>query len=288
MPIMPQPNPDHFGGARVKAKRRSFMAQMGHTAVLNFALEDANGNPIDLTAFGFAPGATEGSSEPKPDVKVTIVEHVSRAGPTVYADVVNGTTGQVSVTIPASLTGNSGIWLMIFSLQTTGGDTLFAGDAYLAINPGAGESCSGPGIPAIPEIRMFLRDYAQENELLDAVDFDVSEMAFAASMCINEWNEIPPPDGPRYTTESFPFRYHWLLGIVSKLFRIADEHYTRNSLKYDAGGKSLDDKNRAMDYRQKASLAQQEWTAFIRERKMIASVNAGYAEIGGYLTPYFG
>lgn len=288
MPISAQPNPDHFGGARVKTKRRSFMAQMGHTTTLNFPLEDGNGNPIDLTAFGFASGATEGASEPKPDVKVTIAEHVSREGAIVYADVVNGSTGQISVTIPANLMGRSGIWLMVFSIQTASGDTLFAGDAYLAINPNPGESCSGPGIPAIPEIRMFLRDYAQENELLDAVDFDVSEMAFAAGMCVNEWNEIPPPDGPRYTTESFPYRYHWLLGIVSKLFRIADEHYTRNAMKYEAGGKSLDDKNRAMDYRQKADRAWQEWSAFIRERKTIASVNGGYAEISGVLSPWYG
>jgi hypothetical protein len=66
------------------------------------------------------------------------------------------------------------------------------------------------------------------------------------------------------------------------------EHYTRNAMKYEAGGKSLDDKNRAMDYRQKADRAWQEWSAFIRERKTIASVNGGYAEIGGVLSPWYG
>ena len=285
MPILPQiisaqPNPDHFGGARVKAKRRSYTASAGHTSVLGITIEDAAGNPVDLTAIGFAAGE---SSESLPSRRVAIKERISGDGSFVYANIVTPAVGSITVTLPDCVANTPGIWVMVFSAYLTDNSVRFLGDAYLMVDKGIADECSGS--PGIPEIRMFLRDYAQENELLDAVDFDVSEFALAASLCVSEWNEIPPPDGVKYTTSDFPHRWHWLIGIASKLFRIADEHYTRNSLKFASGGKTTDDKNRAQDYRQKADMARQEWSAFIRERKTIDSVNAGgYSSVAGFFS----
>jgi len=282
MPILPtitaQPNPDHFGGARVKAKRRSYIATSGHVATLRIVIEDASGNPVDLGNYGFVQG---GGSEPASTLRVAVRERVDGEGTDVTADVVDVSNGIITATLPEGITERPGIWLMLFSAILPTDEAHFLGDAYLVIEKGLSTVYSGP--PSLAEIRMFLRDYAQENELLDAVDFDVSELAMAASMCVNEWNEIPPPDGQRYTTSDFPYRWNWLVGISSKLFRIAAEHYARNSLKFVSGGKTTDDKNRTSEYMQRAEMARQEWTSFIRERKTIDSVNAGgYGEVSGF------
>ena len=280
MTTAPQRNPDHFGGARVKQKRRTIVARAGSYTPVNFVMENEFGQPVDLTTYDLD-SSESGSSEPAAQLIAKFVEHADSGESEVNATIVNAEEGLVSIIVPPGILTRPGVWLVEFIVVDDQDRHVFANQAYLYVERSTSQTNCG-GLPAIPEVRMYLRDFASENELLDVVDFDASEIAFAASMCVDEWNEMDPMDGPRYTTHNFPYRRNWLVGMSSYLFQIAAEHYARNALAYQAGGLSFDDKNRASVYQQKAQLARQEWVQFALSRKMVMSVQGGYREIPGF------
>lgn len=278
----PEGNPDHLGGAQVKAKRRTITARAGHNVTVQLNLRRFGAN-VDLGQYGFNDSETGGESEPAPHVVALITEMKGCDGITVYTDVLQSETGLISFELPEAVSDKAGIWLIEFAVIDSTESRFFIDDAYLYVERSyaAGKEPVGP--PTVQEVRLFLRDYAQENELIDVVDFDVSEIAFAADMCVAEWNEMPPSDGPRYSTGNFPYRRNWLVGISAYLFGIAAEHYTRNTLAYSAGGVSIDDKAKHMLYLQKQQLARSEWRQFAAEKKTLASVDGGWCIVPGVM-----
>jgi len=271
-------NPDHFGGAQVRAKRPTIQIRAGYLATVEHTLLQ-DGRPFPFSDYGFSDSEFGGESEPTPQIKAVITELHGCDGREIFVDLLDSDTAQVAFEVPADIAGCPGIWIVEFYVLTQYDEKVFVTDAYLYIERNGGKF-TGP--PTIAEVRLFLRDFAQENELLDVVDFDGTEIAFAADMCVCEWNEMPPPDGPTYSTQTFPYRRNWLIGICAYLFSIASDHYARNSMDYQAGGVSTDDKNKAMLYAQKAQAGRAEWQSFARERRMIDSINGGgYAEIPG-------
>jgi hypothetical protein len=278
-----QGNPDHFGGAQVKAKRPTIQARAGHAVVVRHNLY-VHGVPIDMASYGFNDSELGGVSEPAPNIVARITEMSGCDGEEIYVDLLDADQALVQFEVPESISNVSGIWLIEFAILTAEAQRFFAGDAYLYIERSLQSAQGARGAPMIPEVRLFLRDYAQENELLDVVDFDASEIALSADLCVAEWNEALPPDGRRYTTHTFPYRRNWLVGISSYLFGIAAEHYARNALAYQAGGVSADDKGKHQLYMQKSMLAKQEWRQFVAERKIVDSINSGgYLEIDGVM-----
>jgi len=276
----PIANPDHFGGAQVHAKRPTIRLRAGYEGTVTHTLL-SNGVPFDLSIYGFGYSEVGGFSEPTPNMYVHIAEMAqAQNSQIVPVDILDSVTGDIRFTIPTGTMACAGIWLLEFYITTQDGAEVFLTDAYLHVER-SGRATSWAGAPTVAEVRMFLRDYAQENELLDAVDFDGSEIAFAAELCVSEWNESDPWDGPKYDTHSFPFRRNWLVGISGYLFGIAAEHYARNQMQKDGGAISYDDKAKAQMYQQKSMVARQEWSAFVASRKTVLAGQAGFQEIGG-------
>jgi hypothetical protein len=277
-------NPDHFGGAQVKLKRPTIQMRAGFMAdVQHTLLQD--GLPFNYEDYGLGCSSDSEDLATLPQVRAKITERRNCNGVDIFVDLLDASRSVVRFSVPDAISCSGGLWLIEFYLLTSVGAKVFISDAYLYIEQ-AGGSKLGP--PTIMEIRLFLRDFAQENELLDVIDFDGSEIATAADLCVCEWNEAPPPDGPMYSTGNFPYRRNWLVGISSYLFGIASEHYARNSLAYSAGGVSSDDKDKAMVYARKSVEAKQEWQAFVRERRMIESINSGgFREIVGVMGGWY-
>ena len=272
-------NPDHFGGANVYAKRPTIKLRAGFAGVVTTYLL-VNGVPVDLAAYGFGSSEVGGFSEPLPNIQARITEYSSQNGETIVVDLLNATTAKIQFTVPDSILAKAGIWIIEFYIVDQSSNKIFVNDAYLNIEL-SGLSATFTGPPTVPEVRLFLRDYAQENELLDAVDFDGSEIAFAADMCVNEWNEADPWDGPHYTTQTFQFRRNWLIGMCGYLFSIAADHYARNQMQKDMGQLAYDDKAKYQIYQQKSMAARQEWMAFVASRKTVLAAQTGFAEING-------
>mgnify|MGYP003344969451 FL=1 len=84
------------------------------------------------------------------------------------------------------------------------------------------------GPPSLAEVRLHIRDFPENNLLLDDYEFDEAEVYMAAERCVMYFNEISPPIQQRFTTKNFPFRYHWLEGIVYYLFITAADWHRRN------------------------------------------------------------
>ena len=99
------------------------------------------------------------------------------------------------------------------------------------------------------DIRLFLVDDPDTNLVLGDYEYTPEQITKAMSMTVDLWNETPP-DVCVYTVETFPWKHHLMLQVVSYLLAMASHGYTRNDLSYNIAGGSVDDKNKAPQYLQ--------------------------------------
>jgi hypothetical protein len=269
---------NHFGGDVVPLKRRVLAAKSGQYAFAVVTLRDNDGNPVDLSHADYT--STTVKAKFKDAVTITSAAGIVEADCTVTA----AATGEIRCELPAVVKNTPGIYLGEFGVLDASDRMLFSNALWVVVDEGLfGSLNDSVGPPSMAEIRLFLRDYAQENELLDTVDFDMSEIAAAITLPVRFWNEILPPLNRTYSSQNFPWRYHWLIAICANLFSIAGEHYRRNRLQYSAGGMQIDDKNKSSEYEQKSAQMKQEWEQFARTKKVSLNISGGYGEIG---SPY--
>lgn len=274
-------------GQPVMGRMRAITINQGQCAKIEWQLHDKDGNPVDLTPAGF-------SNDTPPNNPYTVVMRIKEqialgedVGPvSLVADVVDATKGKVEVQLTAGLVKYAGIYYAEVALVTVPpNDTvkpcvIFSNMFSLIIARSTFNTDQVGGPPSIAEIRLHLRDSSPaESFLLDRVMFDDAEIALAITRPIQYWNEIPPPIGV-YTTQSFPFRYHWLEGICANLFFMVAEQYRRNQLAYSAAGINIDDQNKEANYEQ---AGQQRWQAYrewVRMQKASINLEGGYGELG--------
>ena len=164
-------------------------------------------------------------------------------------------TGEVIAdALPDAIVRRPGVYLEEWAVVNNQNQLLFSNQCVCFVRRGlfglsADPSQNNFGPPTIEEIRLTLRDSSPaDNLLLDNVEYDAAEISMAVLRPISYWNESPPPLRPAMTTCTFPFREIWLRGIQAYLFEIAANHYRRNHLPYQAGGVTVDDKNKEQSY----------------------------------------
>ena len=131
------------------------------------------------------------------------------------------------------------------------------------------------GPPTIAEIRMLMRDDCPDAEgLLGDYEFNDNEIALCITRPVDQFNITRPPL-TSFTVATFPrqYRFYWTKATMGMLIRMAAAHKMRNSLQYDAGGISVNDKAMFAPYFQYADKLLAEWEAFILETK--ARMNYG-------------
>lgn len=278
--------PTTVNGKTLLSRLRSLNMVAGQAASLDWQLHDQNGNPVSLTdclcGAGSSSSASAGSC---PHVILYLRENLSGNCVSQFdAEIVDDAVGKVRVAITKGTITRPGIY---FAEMAVVDDTdpnnigvLFSNVFYLVVNATA-RHVKGP--PSIAEIRLHLRDSAGgDNYLISGLKFDDAEIAMAIARPIMYWNEIPP-DVARYTTQNFPFRYHWLEAICAQLFLIAEEHYRANQLQYQAAGVAVDDMNKEANYAAAAQRRNEEWKTFVHRKKVEININGGYGGIGsGY------
>jgi hypothetical protein len=151
---------------------------------------------------------------------------------------------------------------------------------YLTVDPGlfTGE-IFGP--PTIAEVRLSLRDSGPaESMLLNNLAFSDEEIAMAIARPVQLWNETPPNLRKyRYTTTTFPFRYHWLEAIAGTLFLLAAEYNRRNNLTYSAANVSVNDLDKEPQYEAAGQRRLQMFREFVRAKKSELNLNQLYGGI---------
>lgn len=128
------------------------------------------------------------------------------------------------------------------------------------------------------KIRLFLLDRcAQDNFLLDDVDFPDELLDLAQELVVDRYKTTSPFVGPVYTVETFPYKMEFLLGVAAMVLRTKAINLKRNQLNYTAAeGTAVDDKRRADDYLALANQFQLEFDQRCKSIKAHLNIEEGY------------
>jgi hypothetical protein len=271
----------------------------GQEVKIQWTMRDRAGNPVDLSDCACVEGSSSSlviDESSNSSLTITcsyrivfrITEHLllgscARTPVEIEGTIVDAANGVVQIIIPADMTTVPGIYYGEIALVSTtdGVDTVyFSNSFYVAIEKSRWATGSQKGPPTFAEIRLHLRDSSPaENVLLNELAFDDAEIAYAIGRPVEYWNEIPP-DVRRYTTQTFPHRFHWMEGIAASLFQIAAEGYRKNHLAYSAAGVSIDDQNKEPNYEQASARGWAVYKDFVRRKKAEINLNAAYGTVG--------
>lgn len=129
------------------------------------------------------------------------------------------------------------------------------------------------------DIRMFLRDYdPEENLLLDDYEFSQEEIRTAMTLAVDKWNDTPP-EVSNYSIDNFPWRYYFLLQTCANLLTIAAHRYARNDLTYSVPGGAVNDQNKSQPYQAMAARMSAEFNQWMRLKKNQIQAHIGWCTI---------
>ena len=119
------------------------------------------------------------------------------------------------------------------------------------------------------DIRIWLRDVDPEaNLLIKDLEFSPEEIRTAVTLAVDYWNETPPlMQGYDYDINSFPYRYHLLMGTAGNLLFIAANAYRRNKLPYNIGGGTVNDQDRDQPYDAAGDRLWKQYQAWVMRKK---------------------
>lgn len=141
-----------------------------------------------------------------------------------------------------------------------------------------------PTVVTRDQVRMFMRDKASNNILLDDVQFTNDELNLAIEMAVSAFNAVTPQSS--FTPMSFPthLRYVLLLGTTRFLLMSESFMQARNQATVQDGDVSpigIDDK--AALYAQLAKGIKDEWDELVRGVKTQNNMESAYNTLGsGY------
>lgn len=139
-----------------------------------------------------------------------------------------------------------------------------------------------PVVVTTDQIRMFLRDKAENNILLDQVQFSQKEVDFAVEMAVSNYNAITPQTNVYPTT--FPHKYLLLLGTAKFLMTSESFLQIRNQATYQDGDIApIGVSDKASAFSQLSNLLKSEWDELSRGVKTQNNMEACYGQLGsGY------
>lgn len=189
--------------------------------------------------------------------------------------------GQISLSlIPADLE-YAGIWFASFAVLDSDESLLDEFPCYLEVE-GSLYAPSSLRPISISELRMALRDVSAEyNTLLEELMFSDTEIAYAITRPIDEWNETPPYIGA-YSPATFPYREAWKKAACGYLLRAASHHDLRNNAAVSAGGvqSQLHDKGPA--YASIGNSLLTEWQQFMIRKKIEKNLQQWSGSVGSH------
>lgn len=141
-----------------------------------------------------------------------------------------------------------------------------------------------PVIISVDQVRMFLRDYADKNILLDDVQFTQAEVNFACEMATSAYNAVTPQTSLTAATWPSNLQYVLLLGTARFLMQSESFLQVRNQATYQDGDIApigIDDK--VAQYSALAREIKAEWDELVRGIKTQNNMEGAYNDLGsGY------
>lgn len=273
----------------VYSRMRAVNLTQGQCGAIDWQLHDKDGHPVNLEPCGLTDGSMSVAGA---DFKIVLrlKEQLSLGNAKrpleVEAAVVDASEGRVRAELTKGMTDLPGVYYGEMALVSTQAEAagqpcvVFSNTFSVIINRGTfGPQGQEGGAPSVAEIRLHLRDSAPgESYLLDNLMFDDAEIALAISRPIMYWNETPPPI-ETYTTQNFPFRYHWLEGICANLFLMVAEQFRRNDFQYAAAGLQINDQNKSQAYEQAGQARWQAYREWVRTTKASINLESCWGEV---------
>jgi len=245
----------------------------GQPAILKLYVADRNGTAVNLDDL-------PSTAEIRYVVKDREVSNSARFG--VTCTIEDAENGVVRCELTKSNTRDAGIFVAQVIVTNSEGATLWTTPYWHVSNITLEGWHNSGGPPTIPEIRLIMRDACPEqNTLLNDLEFDDSQIVACLRLPIDEFNEKYQPK-TNYSPRTFPFRFHWMRATAGYLLEIAGRGYMRDHLPYNAGGVSVDDKNKASQYIQAGQMLLAEWRQFVKERKIEMNIEGAYGRLGSY------
>lgn len=141
-----------------------------------------------------------------------------------------------------------------------------------------------PTVVSKDQVRMFMRDYANNNILLDDVQFTDVELNLALEMAVSAFNTVTPQTN--LTPSSFPTPLQYLLLIGTTRFLLMSESFVqvRNQATVQDGDIApIGISDKAQLYAQMAQQLKAEWDELTRGVKTQNNMESAYATLGsGY------
>ena len=294
-------------GCPVLPKFQCHEVQMSQDARLLWNMKDPNGEEVNLeTCLVSCSAGSENNDEsfdaigtPSCGIELRLRELTGFDPSTdkvhcVDVDVINAGTGYVRAkSLPDAITRKSGVYLEEWAVFSEDKRMIFSNQCVTFVRRGlfglsSDVNTQNLGPPSIEEIRLSLRDNAPaDNLLLDSLEFDAAEISQAVLRPLQFWRETPPPLRLNFTTTTFPYREMWLKGIQGYLMEIAANNYRRNHLPYNAGGVSVDDKNKAAAYDAYANALIQDFRAMVQAKKVEINIASFSGSIGSDYSGFY-
>lgn len=286
-----RPEEAYYENCPIRTKQRAILVDQGLTSYIEWEWRDRQGRTIDLTPYLEGSSESESSSlslsEPYPGTRSRILVRFANCQgqplETVEGKVVSLAEGIIAAGIPEKIRNRAGIYTLGLAIEDIYGRKILADKGLLSVERSVWRSQDSPvGPPTLGELRMAMRDTAEENDLLLNVEFSDSEILWALVRPIQQWNELPPPVAP-FCCETFPFTYHWTRAAIGLLLETAAHHFRRNKQMANQGNVLLTDKDRDRPYLEVAAMLMQEWMGFIRQKKAEINLRGAF---GVVFSPY--
>lgn len=252
MAQQPADRPSHYGGKTVQHKTPLFAVRYGRNTSLQLRVV----TNITPTATTLAEFRLTGML-----MRAFVATEVNDTGMTT-----DDAGLLVTVALPPAVVNSTDIW--------HGEMDLLHEDNELIVVPfhvrvrGTQSGVASSLDMLLDQLRVRLRDYPPENELLRAVDFDDVELLHACLMALNIWNEFPPSIGCVASLVNFPYLTNLADGALGYLYGIAAEHYARNRLSSSQiPTVAFDDKSKFTEYETRSRYYTDLWRKFAAKTK---------------------
>lgn len=143
-------------------------------------------------------------------------------------------------------------------------------------------------ILTVEEVRAYIEDFPANNHLLDnQEEFKDSQIEFAISLAVDEWNVLPPRSFVDVT--SFPSKSLLLYGTLWKLFDGKAALLIRNTLSYSDGGLQIPIEERSELYRGLSADFREKFVTAATKLKTNMNLDEGWGELRSDLsmTPFW-
>jgi len=129
------------------------------------------------------------------------------------------------------------------------------------------------------EVTELLRDYPENNLLLNGQEYTPAFVALSVDLAISEWNMIVPMSAD--TKSTFPMYGKAVLmhGVMWKIFSGQSALYARNQLTYSDGGLTIPVEERWDMYIKMAEMYRDTFFSTAKAMKLQINLQSGWGEI---------